>query len=313
MPEFSKSLPCADASNFYQGEEKLTYSVPVDAEGQHTLDIRGRGVGTLVIAQGDYEASDLIYQMSVRTNKAALLDRVSVSYPNKGAEDVNSKMSLSTPLVLGDACLRFDVTVYVPYTVRNLTIQSRATTQIKFDSESNLDLDALDIRVSGIDDTTMILPHRGVHASALSLGVQRGWLVGDVTIEDKATLSTARGDATLNVHVFPAPSTAEPPATAYLETTTSSGRADVFYVSHPGHPHRPIDSAHRVQRAGDLYLTYKDAAFSGTVDLNTRSFSASGLHDAVPRVVDQLPWVGEKDGVDKMVVDSKNGWAGLYF
>ena len=314
MPEFSKSLPCADASNFYQGEEKLSYSVPVDSDGQHTLDIRGSAVGTLVIAQGDYEASDLIYQMSVRTSKAALLDRVRVTYPNKGtSEDVASKMSLSTPIMLGDACLRFDMTVYVPYTVRQLTIQSAATTHIKFDSESNLDLDALDIRLSDFEGTNMVLPHRGVHAGTLSLDVQRGWLVGDVTIEDKAKLSTARGDAAMNVHVFPAPSTAEPPATAHLETTTGNGRADVFYVSHPGHPHRPIDSVHRVRKTGDLYLTYKDAAFSGTVDLNARSFSASGLHDAVPRLADQLPWVGEKDGADNMIVESKNGWVGLYF
>lgn len=313
MPEFSKSLPCADAPHFYQGQEKLTYSVPVDSEGQHTLDIRGSGVGTLVIAQGDYEASDLIYQMSVRTNKVVFLDSIKVKYANKGDEDATSKMSLSTPLVLGNACLRFDMTVYVPYTVRQLTIQSSATTQIKFDSESNLDLDALVIRSSGFDNTNMVLPHRGVHASALFIDVQRGWLVGDVTIEDRATLTTARGDAALNVHVFPAPTPADPPATAHLETTTGSGRADVFYASHPGHPHRPIDSVHRVSNTGDLYLTYKDAAFSGTVNLTARSFSASGLHDAVPRLADQLPWVGEKDGVDKIVVDSKNGWVGLYF
>ena len=100
---------------------------------------------------------------------------------------------------------------------------------------------------------------------------------------------------------------------AHLETTTGSGRADVFYVSHPGQPHRPIDSVHRSRKMGDLYLTYKDAAFSGTVDLDARSFSASGLHDAVPRLADQLPWVGDKHGVDKMVVESKNGWVGLYF
>ncbi|KZT68256.1 hypothetical protein DAEQUDRAFT_671749 [Daedalea quercina L-15889] len=313
MPEFSKSLPCASAPHLFQGSEKLTYSVPVDAEGEHTLDIRGKAVGTLVVAQGDYEANDITYQMILRTNNQALLDLVDVQYPTKNAETGSSKMYLSTPSVSTDSCMRYDMTVYVPYTVRRLNIQARTTTQIKFDDESNLDLDALDIRVLGFDDASMVLPHRGVHASSLSVDLQRGWFVGDVTIEDKASLSTARGDAAMNVHVYPAPSTGEPLAAAHLQTTTGNGRADVFYASHPGHPHRPIDSVHRVPGTGDLYLTYKDSAFSGTVDLNARSFSASGLHDAIPRLADQLPWVGEKDGADKMIVESKDGWVGLYF
>ncbi|KAH9910631.1 uncharacterized protein B0H18DRAFT_1177025 [Fomitopsis serialis] len=295
MPVFSKSLPCANAPHLYQGSEKITYSVPVDSEGQHSIDLRGRLLG-------DYDASDVTYQMTVRTNNQALLDLVTVQYPSKDdGENLASRLRLSTPQFGTESCMRYDMTVYVPYTVRRLDIAARTTTQVKFDDESNLDLDSLSIRVTGSDDTSMILPHRGVHASALTMDLQRGWLVGDVTIEDQTTLSTARGDAALNVHVFPAPSTAEPPADAHLTT-------------HPGHPHRPIDSTHRVQGTGDLYLTYKDAAFSGTVDLATRSFTASGpLHDAIPRIADQLPWVGEKDGADKMVVESKNGWVGLYF
>ncbi|TFY50275.1 hypothetical protein EVJ58_g11116, partial [Rhodofomes roseus] len=189
MPEFSKSLPCANAPHLYQGSEKITYSVPVDSEGQHTIDIRGKAVGTLVIAQGDYEASDLTYQMTVRTNNQALLDLVSVQYPSKDdGESIASKMELSTPLFGTESCMRYDMTVYVPYTVRELNVQARTTTQIKFDDESNLDLDSLKIRVTALDDTSMILPHRGVHASALTLDLQRGWLVGDVTIENEANL-----------------------------------------------------------------------------------------------------------------------------
>ncbi|KAH9914027.1 uncharacterized protein B0H18DRAFT_1087931 [Fomitopsis serialis] len=285
MPEFSKSLPCVNAPHLYQGSEKITYSVPVDSEGQHSIDFRGKAVGTLVIAQGDYDASDVTYQMTVRTNNQALLDLVTVQYPSKDdGENLASRLRLSTPQFGTESCMRYDMTVYVPYTVRRLDIAARTTTQVKFDDESNLDLDSLSIRVTGSDDTSMILPHRGVHASALTMDLQRGWLVGD------------------------------PPADAHLTTSTGNGRTDVFYVSHPGHPHRPIDSTHRVQGTGDLYLTYKDAAFSGTVDLATRSFTASGpLHDAIPRIADQLPWVGEKDGADKMVVESKNGWVGLYF
>jgi len=315
MPEFSKSLPCANAPHLYQGSEKITYSVPVDSEGQHSIDIRGKAVGTLVIAQGDYETSDVTYQMTIRTNDQALLNLVSVQYPSKDdGETLASTMRISTPQFGTKSCMRYDMTVYVPYTVRRLDIAARTTAQVKFDDESNLDLDSLSIQVTGSDDTSMILPHRGVHASTLAMDLQRGWLVGDVTIEDQTTLSTARGDAALNVHVFPAPSTAEPPAGAHFTTSTGNGRADIFYASHPGHPHRPIDSTHRVQGTGDLYLTYKDAAFSGTVDLTTRSFTASGpLHDAIPRVANQLPWVGEKDGADRMVVESKNGWVGLYF
>ena len=62
---------------------------------------------------------------------------------------------------------------------------------------------------------------------------------------------------------------------------------------------------------GQLYLTYKDAAFNGTVDLNAKSFSATGLQNAFKQDGGS-PYVGSKEGADRMLVKS-NAWVGLYF
>lgn len=315
MPEFSTSLNCASAPHMYLGG-KIGYSVPVDAlTADHTLEITGSSVGTIVVAQGDAESTELKYDMTIRSEAQSPLEQVSVKFtsPTELEEGISkSRMHLITPS-FGSSCIRYDMTVYVPPNVKELSIQTRGAAQIQFDEESNFNLDKLYVRMTGVDEKTMLLPHKGVHAGALSFEMNCGWLVGDVAIVDKASLTTQGGDAVLNVHVFPAPSTVEPPAVAELQTTTGSGRADVFYINHPGHPHRSIFSTHRGQSTGDLYLTYKEAGFNGSVDVTAKSSTAVGLQGMVRNAAGELPWVGDKDGSDKLVANSPSGWVGLYF
>ena len=132
-----------------------------------------------------------------------------------------------------------------------------------------------------------------------------------MTVVDEAELITQRGDGHLHVRVHPAPSSAEPPAPVKLLTSTGAGRTDVFFVNHPGFPHRPIDATHHSSMNGELYLTYSDAWFNGTVDLTAKSFSATGLQNAFKQDGGS-PYVGSRTGGDKMVVKS-NAWVGLYF
>ncbi|OSX66596.1 hypothetical protein POSPLADRAFT_1038669 [Postia placenta MAD-698-R-SB12] len=316
MPKYSTSLGCENAPYLYQ-DSKMSYSVPVGTNGaDHTLDITGAAVGTVVVAQGDADSTEIKYDITLRTDDASLLEHVTLRYPT--ADDIeqglsSSRMHLTTPKYGASKCMRYDMTVYLPPTAKKLDVQTRGASQLKFDTESNFDLDALSVSMISLDENNMLLPHKGVHAGSLTFEMTRGWLVGDVAIVDKTTLTTQRGDAVMNVHVHPAPSTAEPPATARLQTTTGAGRSDVFYVSHPGHPHRPISSVHRSSKKGDLYLTYKEAEFKGTVNLKAKSYSAKGLQGTVRPEGEGLPWVGDKDGSDSLEVNSPSGWVGLYF
>ncbi|KAI0633887.1 hypothetical protein C8Q77DRAFT_1158016 [Trametes polyzona] len=316
MPEFSKSLGCADVPYLYNGT-KMEIDLPVGShKGDHSIDVRGGAYGTIVLAQGSADLKEIRYELTVRTDTPALLDSVLLDYPVP--EDVsdgmrNSRLQLVTPSDLADGCMRFDATIFLPRSLRTLHVQAHALTQIKFDPDSNFNLDKLSVSMYRLDPLTMLLPAEGMHAQSMKLQLTRGWLVGDVTIVDQVSLTTQNGDAVLNVRVHPAPSSAEPPAPARLLTSSGAGRADVTWVSHDGEgvPHRPVDATHHTSMGGEVYLTYKDAAYNGTVDLSAKSFSASGLQNAFKQD-GGLPYVGSREGVDHMLVKAQ-GWVGLYF
>ncbi|OSD03954.1 hypothetical protein PYCCODRAFT_1433856 [Trametes coccinea BRFM310] len=314
MPEFSTSLGCASAPHLYNGT-KMDIHVPVGLNhDDHSVDMRGAAVGTITLAQGDADLEDIKYELNVRTDKPELLNMVTLAYPTP--EDVkdnvqSSRLQLATPSNLQSGCMRFDVTIYLPPTLRTLHVQAHAVSQVKFDPDSNINLDKLSVSMFRLDERNMLLPAEGVHARTMKLQLTRGWLVGDVTIVDDATLNTQNGDAVMNVHVHPAPSSAEPPAPAHLTTSTGAGRADIWWAAHPGVPHRPIDSTHHSSMSGDVYLTYKGTGFNGTVDLNAKSFTGTGLQNPFKQD-GGLPYVGSREGPDKMLVKAQ-GWVGLYF
>ena len=317
MPEFSTSLGCLDAPYEYKGGKREIF-VPVGQNqnrGDHSADFRGGAVGTIVVAQGEEDLTEVKYELSLRATSEKLLGAVVFDYPTK--EEVSegvesSRFQLATPTPLTDKCIRFDVTIYLPPSVKTLHIQSHAITQVKFDPNSNFNLNTVFVTMYRLDERIMVLPTEGIHANHLDLQLTQGWLVGDVTIVDEVSLSTQRGDASMHVRVHPAPSSAEPPAPAKLLTSNGAGRADVFFINHPGLPHRPIDSTHHNSMKGSgTYLTYTEAAFNGTVDLTVKSFSATGLQNAFNED-GGLPYVGSREGGDKMLVKSQ-GWVGLSF
>ncbi|CCM05009.1 uncharacterized protein FIBRA_07208 [Fibroporia radiculosa] len=317
MPQFSSSLGCSNAVHIYNGSE-LTYAVPFDESlASHSMYIDGTAVGTVTFVEGGPRLTEIGYQLLLRSSDAALLDSIILQYPTESEVKDGlspSRMRLTTPPSSPSSCMRYDLVIYVPPALKQLEIQSNSVTQLQFNKESVFDLNSLTLTLAAADEKNMILPHQNVRAGQLSFELTRGWLVGDVAIVDKTSLSAKRGDATMNVHVHPVSSAAEPPAVAELVTTTGSGRTDVFYINDPGFPHRPINSMHRTTRSGDVYLTYKQAEFRGTVDLQAKSYSATGLQNSVRKSGSgELPWVGDKDGGDNMVISSPNSWVGLYF
>ncbi|TCD71657.1 hypothetical protein EIP91_007404 [Steccherinum ochraceum] len=318
MPEYSKSLGCLDTNHFYQDQQNITYSVAVDpSRHEHRFNIQGFAVGTVTLAAGAPGDEDVKVDMSLRTGDSALLDQVSVYFPT--AQEVhdgvsNSRLQLSTPRDLAGSCMRFDMILYVPTTLKTLRLESMSVTQIKFDPNAKLDLDVLSVVMFSADTSNMLLPTAEVQANHLSLEITRGWLIGDVGIANKTTLVTQRGDAISKVKIHPLPSLGETPETAYLQTTSGVGRSDFTWVGNPGVPHRPINAVHRSSRWGDLYLTYTDAEFSGHVDLVSKSYTASGVHGmGLEANGTELPWAGSKDGADLVKVRSQEGWVGLYF
>lgn len=314
---YSKSLGCFDAPYLFQNQN-VTYTVPVDqTKSEHRYEVQGLAVGTLYITSGAPGDTDIKLDLSLRTGDKDLLEQVSVFYPTAGEVSdgtSSSRLQLNTPRDLAAACMRYDTIMYVPTTLKHLRIESRSVTHIKFDPEAKLDLDVISIIMYSADTNNLLIPTTNIQAGHMSLEMTRGWMVGDVSIVDKTSLITQRGDASSNVKIHPAPSLGETPETATLQTTTGVGRSDFTWAGNHGAPHRPIHSTHRSSRNGDLYLTYKDAEFNGRVDLEAKAYSATGVQGlGLNRQGDELPWVGNKDGGDNVRIRSQKGWIGLYF
>ena len=319
MPEFSTSLGCLNPPHIYKGGKQVI-SVPVGQhknKGDHSLDFRGSAVGTVTLAQGPADLKEIKYELTLGSELASTLDKVILDYPTPEEVADNTKSS-RFQLVLpsrtpenADFCTRFDVTIFLPASVQTLHVQSHATTQIAFAAGAQLDLDALFVTTYGLNTRNMLLPSAGVRARKTKLQMTRGWLVGDVTVLERAELVTQSGDAATHVRVHPDPAPALGLAPVTLLTTTGAGRTDVEFVHAHGAPHRPIDATHHSSLNGELYLTYADAAFNGTVEIAAKSFSATNLHNALGQE-EGLPWYGSREGADRMRVKTQ-GWAGLYF
>jgi len=321
MPVYSEALGCLDAKHFYQ-DEVNTITVPLNPNKlDHSVDFRGDFTGTVVVAQGDADATEIKYEVTVRASNDAVLETLTLHHPsNAEIEDgtTNSQFSLSGRATTGSGqCGRYDIKMYLPPTLQKLHIQAHATSHILFDESSNIDLDSFFVTMYTNDQKNMLLPHPSIHAKEMRLEMTQGWLVGEASLVDTAYITTQRGDATTNVKVLPVPSLGDQqPTDAVLHTTTGAGRTDIFYISDRGAPHRPIQSKHLSSRNGDLYLTYKEAEFSGVIDLKAKSYTATGVQGMFPSngtTSGELPWVGDKNGVDRLTVESRNGWVGLYF
>lgn len=319
MPKFSSSLGCADAPYIYNAET-TTYSVPMGPKSDHAVNLRrANAVGTVTIAEGAPGATDIQFEMTLRTNDKALLDSVAFTVPTQDEIEeglARSEVTLSTPTTSGSTCMRYDVVVRVPHSLKKLAVMTGGSSvaQVQFAPEAQVALDELYVTMYGLASDNMLLPHANVRAKKLSLEMTNGWLVGAASIVESTSIKTQNGAANTHVEVFPVAVDVDgtTPPVATLDTATGTGRTDIFYINDLGAPHRPISSTHISSRNGDLYLTYKKAEFNGKLDVQAKSFTATGVQNMFSKN-GTSPWVGNAEGGDSLVAHSNNGWVGLYF
>ncbi|KAG6856098.1 hypothetical protein H0H87_007434 [Tephrocybe sp. NHM501043] len=319
MPAFSSSLGCLVAPYIYNGT-KVTMTAQLGPEHDHSFDIRGSAVGTFVIAQGTSDQIDVKYEMTLRSGDESLLQYVDVVYPDYYEDGAvrNSRLVVTTPRPGTEAeCMRFDIVMYVPPTLKKLHVVSHATTHVQFAAGANIDLESFYVTLFAMDKNNLILPSQSIRGDYMALELIRGWIVGDVALVNSTSVTTQRGDGVTNVRIHPvAPSDPEHPTPVELRTTTGAGRTDVFYTGSKAFK-RQIDSVHMSSRNADLYLNYKEAEFSGRIELDSKSYTITGAQRItdVPNEEDSQKWthwVGDQNGVDQIYVRSR-GWSGLYF
>jgi len=322
MPAFGESLQC-DNAPFTYNNTVVNINAPIGTlYGDHGFDIRGYGVGTITIADGEVDATEVKYEISIKSNKEDLLGDVGFVYPdiNDDGSVARSRLIIETSRIPGvddRTCMKFDIKVYVPSNLKKLHVASHtAVAHIQFAPGARIDIEELWATTYSMDQRNLVVASREVTAKKLSLEVYRGWIFGDAPIVEQTSVSTQRGDGIANVKFFPTANEKK----AILRTTTGAGRSDFSFIT-TGEK-RQIDSTHISSRNADMYLTYREAGFVGKVEIDSKSLTMTGATPwdirrpgSTDESGEKSKWthyVQDREGKDEIYVNSR-GWAGLYF
>ncbi|KAI0726613.1 hypothetical protein BC629DRAFT_1303228 [Irpex lacteus] len=320
MPKFNTSLECKNAVYTFN-PDATTYSVPFNvSRASHTVQLQGDAFGTFIITEGAQDATAIKYDLVLKFKRRDTSVRCRFQVPHSRNRlmmvEPPVQATLDTPVSIsgadGSSCAHFDIVLYVPPQLKELTIFSSSLVHLKFASRtrSGITLDKLEISVDS-PHQNLILPTTSIRANDLRLLVRKGYLVGDVSIVDSTTLETRYGDAVANVHVYP--SSEEGLDDAKLTTNTGDGRADFFFMP-PTPPSSSSSSKHTASGVGDLYLKYERSGFSGRISLKAGSATTRNMHAIDYHKSFTRGWVREEDGKDRLNIKAgRNTWVGLYF
>ncbi|KAJ3576757.1 hypothetical protein NP233_g211 [Leucocoprinus birnbaumii] len=321
LPEFSTSLGCQSSSYFYNDTHTLTIDAPIHPERfDHGIDLRGGALGTITLTSASTDSSNVRYEITLRSNDKDLVQKSLIKMPTLDSDGrmFESQSTITTariPKGSKDTCLRYDVKMFIPPSLKKLHLGSHTHTHVKFDENAKIKLETLVVTLYTNDVGNIVQASRSVKADKLNIQMTRGWLIGDVAIVNEADLMTQRGDAVLHVDVYPeSPKDKENPEVVTLDTTTGAGRTNVVVHKNKG-TKRPIDATHISSRNGPMEFTYKDYGLDGLIAVESKELENIGMERLVAGEQDGEQWnyyVGGKDGKDRVRVNTR-GWVGLFF
>ncbi|KAJ7346507.1 hypothetical protein DFH08DRAFT_914574 [Mycena albidolilacea] len=313
MPTYSTSLGCVSAQYTYAGKP-TSFNVPIGSDNaDHGFDTRGGAVGTVTVLEGAPTSTKVTYDITIRSDDKSLLDDLILDHPPDQDTVKDSHLRIVTPHPDEGKCIRYDVKMYIPPTLKKLHLASHTITHVQFDPDSHIQLDDFFVTLFSPKRLNMILPHNSLVAHNMQLEVFEGWIVGDASLDSSTKITTQRGRGVMNVRVHPTLAiNPASPEVATLRTTSGSGRTDIFYVGKDASVHRPISSTHMSSMNADMYLTYRDAQYSGLIELGAKSFTATGVQKITEPQDQWTHWVGDEHGKDGLSIKTR-GWVGVYF
>ncbi|PPQ99757.1 hypothetical protein CVT24_009660 [Panaeolus cyanescens] len=337
LPEFG-GVGCANAPFIYNGSE-VTMRHALSDDSDHAFIITGKGSGTVTIFGGDEDATDVRYDMTVRTNDKKFIDDISFPGPSwHDGSNIPGRLVLETTmftLLKPELCQRFDIRVTLPPNLRNFTVYSHTITHIQVDESARLLAGDITLAVSNPwhepEKAAIIKIHDKMISKNIHLMMEgNGFIIGGFAVQDFAKVTTKGVNATANVKITPgilersSDSEDDTPSPAVVRTEVGSGRAD-FTVLEGAGAKRPLDIVHHSSSSSsNMYLHYEKSGFSGKISLDSRTYTAYNMQrmsdnpDTFPkkRPDTSIPrwnyYVGDEAGEDRMVVDTAN-WVGLYF
>lgn len=318
LPAFGTSLGCSTALYVYN---KTSVKV---TDSSSVFDISGDSVGTIIIADGPADSTDIMYALTLRTTKKSLLDKIKFSYPDRAPE--GTALRINTPPMTGlDAwhCMRYDVKIFMPPRSKSLRILTNTVAHIGFEPGATIaKVNQLTVMLQAPDARNIL----ALSSSAVPLmqhyEAYGGFIVGEASIVRDMVIETKRGNGVANVTIFPAQPRTPQERPAILWTVGGAGRSDYVYMGSKVFE-RNISAVHAMGGTGDMSLTYREATVNGLLSMTSNTYTLTGAQtfqegesEKWGTTWDGANWthfVGKVDGGDSIQVINPRGWTGLSF
>lgn len=211
------------------------------------------------------------------------------------------------------ACMRFDITMYVPRGLQQLTVNISTPVQITFSPQAHIELDDLHIITTSSHPKCRIDASSSLLANSITVEMLTGLMQGLLSLGNSTKITNWNGEIQLDT-IPNAPLDFVNPSTAQLETT-SYGKVEIRFLRNQAYRKRPIESWHTMgnQDVSIGRFDYGCSGFDGLLYSNSTQYNITNASFSKDQPINSLvngSWpviIGDKAGEDRIYVISGSG------
>ena len=319
----------SDPSNSELNVSNVLTLVPPGQAGQHTFTIRGGASGQLTLASSpDPNAFAITYDIVIQSNPP-FPNKVSFNppppppgpvVPPEPVSSPSTDFSIDTPTAMDQhspkdppACMRFDITMYIPRSLRQLTVNVSTPVQIIFSPQAHIELDSLSIIITKPHPDSRIDSSESVQARFISIEMETGLIQGLLSLGESSKITNWYGEIRLDT-IPNVPMDFSSPSKALLEKT-SYGKVEIHYLRNKAYRRRPIESWHTMGTGNRSTgrFDYGCSGFNGVLYSNSSEYNITNPSLWKPKrleTVEGSAWpimFGNRTGEDKVFIRSGSG------
>lgn len=268
------------SSPVLNGSQVLMY-IPTGQAGQHIFTIQGGASGQITLASApDNTAQEIVYDIVIQSNPPSLEKVTFSQLPPGPVIGPSTDFVIDTPTTMVQtsptappACMRFDVTMYIPRNLRQLTVNVSTPVQINFSPQAHVELDNLSISITSTHPKCRIDSSGSLQAAFLDIEMDTGLIQGPISIGESTKITNWNGEIELDT-IPNAPRDLLNPSTALLQTT-SYGKVTIRYLRNFAYRRRPIQSWHTmgIQDTSIGSFDYGCSGFNGLLFSNSTNYN----------------------------------------